>query len=361
MERALILEEKKEHAEELIQLLRTFNFDHIDLVIESKSAKELIEKNCPDVVFLNSEKFSRDQVWPQVFSEDNQKVPAFIYVSGRAPVGKTDDFHLCHPIVSTDLQVALKVSRIKRDYEVKEGLQGLIHKKSGRFLLLGQFSAELVHDLANFNSVTSNSFSIIRKNCAEFNENSREKILKFSEVGARASGRIEEMVGRYKKLLSKSEGKSQNYSLLGVINEVVACFQSKIEQQQVKVFNLVKEDVAIEGEELKTVQALSNLLANSFAALEGLENPWIRIWTQNRKHGIELFVQDSGEGIAPDKVATIFEPFYSTKDFEDGMGLGLSFVKKNLEEQGATISYDITKQWTTFVIHFPEAKSKTPV
>lgn len=49
----------------------------------------------------------------------------------------------------------------------------------------------------------------------------------------------------------------------------------------------------------------------------------------------ENSVSDSGPGIAPETLANIFEPLYSTKSF--GVGLGLSTVKQNMEQHGGGV------------------------
>jgi signal transduction histidine kinase len=65
-------------------------------------------------------------------------------------------------------------------------------------------------------------------------------------------------------------------------------------------------------------------------------------------------VKDNGEGIAPDLVSRIFEPFFSTKD--EGSGLGLSISHSIVEAHGGQI--DVQSQpgvGTEFRISLPMA------
>ncbi len=50
-----------------------------------------------------------------------------------------------------------------------------------------------------------------------------------------------------------------------------------------------------------------------------------------------LLVRDSGEGVAPENIPRIFEPFFSTK--ENGLGLGLPMTKKIIEEHGGEVEF----------------------
>ena len=51
-----------------------------------------------------------------------------------------------------------------------------------------------------------------------------------------------------------------------------------------------------------------------------------------------LAIEDTGPGIAPEILARIFEPLFSTKSF--GTGLGLPTVKQIVNQHGGTITVD---------------------
>lgn len=65
-------------------------------------------------------------------------------------------------------------------------------------------------------------------------------------------------------------------------------------------------------------------------------------------------VEDSGEGIHPDKMQKIFEPFFSTKEVGQGTGLGLSTVYGIIKQTGGYIYVkSVVGVGTTFRIYFP--------
>jgi len=69
-----------------------------------------------------------------------------------------------------------------------------------------------------------------------------------------------------------------------------------------------------------------------------------------RKH-IELACEDSGVGIPPDRLAKIFDPFFSTKEM--GTGLGLSVVYGIVERHGGTIDIRSESARHTVVLRLP--------
>jgi len=72
---------------------------------------------------------------------------------------------------------------------------------------------------------------------------------------------------------------------------------------------------------------LVNLITNALRAIEPLHDQRegrIRVSAQPREGRLEVCVSDNGIGIKPDVRSRIFEPFYTTRDIGQGMGLGLS-------------------------------------
>ena len=63
-------------------------------------------------------------------------------------------------------------------------------------------------------------------------------------------------------------------------------------------------------------------------------------------------VADTGQGIAPEDISKVFEPYYSTKD--TGTGLGLAIVKKVIDDHGGSITVTSKAgEGTTFAITLP--------
>lgn len=109
----------------------------------------------------------------------------------------------------------------------------------------------------------------------------------------------------------------------------------------------------------------TNLLLNSLEAMEsagdgagGSVRITLAAESTNR---VRIEVKDTGRGIAPEDIAKVFEPYYSTK--ETGTGLGLAIVKKAIDDHGGSISVSSKEgSGTTFTILLPvepEGKERT--
>ncbi|MFL5249740.1 MAG: ATP-binding protein [Myxococcales bacterium] len=101
----------------------------------------------------------------------------------------------------------------------------------------------------------------------------------------------------------------------------------------------VQEGLALEGDERLLARALDNLLDNARKYGGGPEKP-IRV--EARREGTEavLAVSDAGEGIPPEELERIFDPFYrgtSARHRASGFGLGLALARRVAEAHGGRI------------------------
>ena len=72
-----------------------------------------------------------------------------------------------------------------------------------------------------------------------------------------------------------------------------------------------------------------------------------------------LHITDTGEGIAPENLADIFNPYFTTK--RNGTGLGLAIVHKIVEDHGGTVRIrSKLEMGTTVTIALPMTKEARP-
>lgn len=107
-------------------------------------------------------------------------------------------------------------------------------------------------------------------------------------------------------------------------------------------------------------QVVSNLLVNAAAAVseQTLERRTIELRAIAARGGVELLVSDQGTGMAPEVADRIFEPFYTTK--QEGQGLGLFLCRALLDAAGGSIDVESAiGQGTTFTLWLPAAPQGT--
>jgi two-component system, NtrC family, sensor kinase len=110
-------------------------------------------------------------------------------------------------------------------------------------------------------------------------------------------------------------------------------------------------------------QALVALLVNAVEAMRGLpdEQGKLEVRVLGTAETIEICVGDNGIGIPCDVLPHVFEPFFSTKEAENGVGLGLSVVFGIVQRHGGSIDAESNAGCgTTFRMTLPRQSAAHP-
>jgi two-component system C4-dicarboxylate transport sensor histidine kinase DctB len=98
---------------------------------------------------------------------------------------------------------------------------------------------------------------------------------------------------------------------------------------------LAPEDVFVMGDRMRLEQVLINLLRNAVDAVKNMRNPEIEIMISKGAFA-KLSVKDNGPGISD--LDSLFEPFHTTKDPGQGVGLGLAISSGIIKEMGGRLT-----------------------
>jgi signal transduction histidine kinase len=112
----------------------------------------------------------------------------------------------------------------------------------------------------------------------------------------------------------------------------------------------------VHGDSTRLTQAIGNVLSN--AAKYTARGGRITLSAQQQGAQVEIRVRDNGIGIAPEKLAHIFDlftQFQSPGDYQLGLGIGLAIVRRLIEMHGGTVSAssDGSGRGSEFLIRLP--------
>jgi signal transduction histidine kinase len=116
------------------------------------------------------------------------------------------------------------------------------------------------------------------------------------------------------------------------------------------------------GSQSTVAQVLVNLIVNAVSAVRTVEEqrqPEIRISTWVDGDQLFVSIRDNGTGIDPAIQNQIFDPFFSTKEVGEGMGLGLAVSHRIIANHGGSLSVKSSLgEWTEFLFNLPLASEK---
>ncbi len=133
-------------------------------------------------------------------------------------------------------------------------------------------------------------------------------------------------------------------------------------QKGITITKNIDADGEVYGSQSTIAQVLVNLIVNAVAAVTSVEEqrkPEITITTVAEGGEIIVSVRDNGTGIDPKIQTQIFDPFFSTKDVGEGMGLGLAVSHRIIANHGGSLSVKSSLgEWTEFRFNLPIASDK---
>jgi signal transduction histidine kinase len=126
-----------------------------------------------------------------------------------------------------------------------------------------------------------------------------------------------------------------------IIARAVEIARPAIDSKQHELFiGLPDESIAVDGDRTRLVQVIANILHNSAKFMEPHGKIRLTV-TRDGMHAV-IKVADTGIGIAPDVLPTIFELFTQahnrTERSEGGLGIGLALIRRLTEMHGGTVT-----------------------
>ena len=129
----------------------------------------------------------------------------------------------------------------------------------------------------------------------------------------------------------------QPVDLPSLLERVLRLIQESAKSPEVRVTReFDPEAEKVEGDPPQLEQVFLNLIHNALQAMDGKGT--LTLTTRAQEGVVTVLVKDSGKGIPPGDLSSIFQPFFTTK--HRGSGLGLSIVRKIVEAHGGSIQVD---------------------
>jgi signal transduction histidine kinase len=154
--------------------------------------------------------------------------------------------------------------------------------------------------------------------------------------------------------------KEDNVNLREILETAVSTTHGLIEDKPITIKTEIPQALPIiHADRQRMLQVLLNIVSN---AAKFTQQGSITIGARVKPDALELYVKDTGPGIAPEDQALVFEPFKQTNTGlrqGGGTGLGMPISKSLVEAHDGTLQLDSTPgTGTTFTIRLPITASQ---
>ncbi|MEM9967832.1 MAG: ATP-binding protein [Pseudomonadota bacterium] len=206
-------------------------------------------------------------------------------------------------------------------------------EQSSKLAALGEMSAAVSHELnqplAAMKTYLAGARLLLRRNRPE------EALSSF--------GRIDDLIERMgaitrqlKSYARKGQGELSPVDLGAAVASSLSMMEPQLRQRKVQIDRILPDDpVIVMGDKMRIEQVMVNLLRNALDATKSTRHPRIEVML-SAADTATFTVRDNGPGI--DDLDALFEPFYTTKQPGDGVGLGLAISSGIVTDLGGRLT-----------------------
>ena len=197
--------------------------------------------------------------------------------------------------------------------------------------------------------------------------NDPEFLLKFSRIVGKEADRINALVHQLLEFSRPSDPKLQETSIQSLIDEVLEFLSSQFVNYNIKVEKNFESNGAIilKIDPNQFRQVFLNLFINAVEAMPKGGTLTVETSVGNgharslQSNHIQITIADTGAGIPPEILKSLFAPFHTTK--AKGTGLGLTITKSIIESHKGKIRVESELgKGTRFIVELPTMPHQTP-
>ena len=216
---------------------------------------------------------------------------------------------------------------------------------------IGLLAAGVAHEVNTPLAVISTYAQMLAKQIP--GEDQKSKLL---EKIAKQTFRASEIVNSLLNFSRTSPTEFVDVDLNRVIRETLTLIEHQLKKASVEVKLSLEQGLPpVKGNSGKLQQIFLNLFLNARDAMEAGGLLAVRTWSDDGFCRID--VSDTGQGIAPEHLPRIYDPFFTTKSARKGTGLGLSVTYGIIREHAGSIEVESQPgAGTRFHVELPLAR-----
>lgn len=223
----------------------------------------------------------------------------------------------------TDYEV--KENPIKEFQKLTKSFNQMLERLNESYKNEREFTARAAHELRTPLTIINSQIDLFEEENMD-----EDEIKNLVTMIKNESDRLSKLVTSLLDLSElRSVTRNEKIELSSLIEEAIQDLSFISDKKNINIENLCQE-IYIEGSDLLIYRVFYNLIEN--AIKYNNNNGFVKIYSKKNNDFAEIYVEDSGIGIAKSEKENIFKAFYRIKANEEiGSGLGLSLVKETIK------------------------------
>ncbi len=224
---------------------------------------------------------------------------------------------------------------VQDDTEIRT--RGEENAEAEQMNLLSYMAAAVAHEIGNpLNSLGLN-LQLLKRKLAKLPERERAALEPLLETSLGETRRLDTLLRQFLQSMRPTTLRRGSVQLNELIRRVLDVLDPEIAPRGIAVhLDLAEKLPELSGDEAQLFQALYNLIRNAYQSIPGNEGG-LYIQTAANDCDVRVVISDTGTGISPEVMGSLYEPFRTTK--KKGNGLGLLIVRRIIKDHGGSLGF----------------------
>ena len=302
-------------------------------------------------------RYLRDLNWQKIWSADKEEWSKVLTQELEVfyPRQRFLNFYIV-PLFDEAHSVVTGLAVILRDVtEARRRTETTI--ESEKISALTLLAAGVAHEIGNPLNSLNIHLQLMERELKKLPAKKAQRLRDDIRVARDEIQRLDRIINQFLHAVRPTKPDLQRASLNDVVAETLTLLEHELASRDIFVEQELAGDLPkslVDRAQLK--QAFYNVIKNALQAMRA--GGILRVRTEATDTQVIVSFIDTGQGIAPEQIGRIFEPYYTTK--KDGSGLGLMIVQRIVREHGGTIEVESNVgRGTTFRIKLPIYEKRT--
>jgi two-component system NtrC family sensor kinase len=263
----------------------------------------------------------------------------------------------------TEWSQKLEEKVVEKTNELGQTQRQVLHME--KMSSLGKLSATVAHELNNPISGMLTYTRLVRRELGDqpIDEEARGEMTRYLSLVEKECSRCGSIVQNLLLFARKAGTEMAVTDLNDVVGRSIMIVQHHLQMASIDLeTKLLDGDPTVVVDASQIQQALVALFVNAVEAMSDTRQDGgiLSISLEGDAEEVRIAIADTGVGIPPEVLPQIFEPFFSSKHKESGVGLGLAVVYGIVERHSGRIDVESkVNQGTTFRIRLPRKPNVT--